>query len=246
MILFNPNLKIFYSTKINDANYYSGFSTRAQNDARNLDNIVAFFKQQFVTFNSMVTLEQIHSTNTKVLDELDLTGQSTKIEETDGVITKQTNLILLVRNADCVPLIFADKSAGIIGISHQGWRGSLKKMAVKMVDELIKEGAKINNLQVAIGPAIGACCYDVDEDRYYSFLEEFDGYSDKIFSMKKGRWHLNLSLLNYLQLMEAGVKKDHIDFFPFCTKCDHRRFFSRRRAGSKNFPEMFNFIIKLK
>lgn len=245
MIKFSPDLKIFYSTRISDANYLNGFSTRAQNDARNLDNIVAFFNQQNITFNSVVTLEQIHSTNIKMLDDLDLTGQITKIAETDGVITKKPNLILVVRNADCVPLVFVDKSLGIIGISHQGWRGSLKKMAAKMVKTFLDLKSKVQNLTCVIGPAIGACCYDVDEDRYYSFLDEFDGYSDKIFFRKKGRWHLDLAHLNYLQLLEAGVKKENIDFFPFCTKCDRRRFFSRRRAKSKNFEEMFNFIVKL-
>ena len=114
-----------------------------------------------------------------------------------------------------------------------------------MVDTFLSLGSKVGDLICSLGPAIGSCCYNIDDERYYNFLEEFNGYSDKIFSRNKGRWYLNLTLLNYLQLIKAGVKKENIDFFPFCTKCDKNRFFSRRRSKSSDFAEMFNFVMKV-
>lgn len=245
MIVYNPDSKIFYSTKLNDETYFSGFSTKELGDARNLNTFTNFFNQQNIPYKKLVILQQIHSTNIEVLENSKTEDKMEMIEDTDGVITKSAGVILTIRNADCVPLLFVDKSSGIIGISHQGWRGSLKKMAAKMVGLITQSGAKKDKLNVAIGPAIGACCYDIDDDLYYNFLEEFDGYSDKVFMMKKGRRHLNLALLNYLQLVKTGVKKENIDFFPFCTKCDSKRFFSRRRSGKENFEEMFNFVMKL-
>jgi YfiH family protein len=147
--------------------------------------------------------------------------------------------------ADCCPIIFAEKKEGIIGISHHGWRGSVKKFAVKIIDRMIDEGARKENINIAIGPAIGECCYDVDNDRYYEFREEFDGFTNKIFHHRGGRWHLNLAMLNYLLLLEVGIKKENIDFFPFCTKCDKDRFFSFRRDRKTIHSEMFSFITRL-
>lgn len=245
MITYNPDLKIFYSTLINDKQYFSGFSTRELGDARKTDNIETFLKNSGLNYTNLIVLSQIHSTNISVFDDFDLGEKFIRLEDTDGIITANTGVVLTIRNADCVPLLFVDKVNSLIGISHQGWRGSLKKMAAKMVKSFIDHGSKVANITCSIGPSIGACCYNIEEERYYSFREEFDGYSEKIFSRRKGDWFLNLALLNYLQLIDSGVKKENIDFFPFCTKCDKKRFFSRRRSKSNDFEEMFNFVVKL-
>ena len=122
----------------------------------------------------MVIPEQIHSVNIEVFESKSKENLE-KISETDGVITKEKGVVLTVVTADCSPLVFGDKTNGIVGISHQGWRGSVKRMAQKMLDRMIKIGASIETIKVAIGPSIGECCYDVDEDRYYEFREEVDG-----------------------------------------------------------------------
>ncbi|OGK10022.1 hypothetical protein A2767_00085 [Candidatus Roizmanbacteria bacterium RIFCSPHIGHO2_01_FULL_35_10] len=246
MIVYNSDLKIFCSTQINDGKFFSGFSTSDLGDARNLNIVTNFFNQQNIPFTKLIYLEQIHSINVEILENIKTENNLEILKDSDGVITNNLKTILIVRNADCVPLIITDKTRGYIGISHQGWRGSLKNMSEKMVNTFLNLGSKVEYLTGAIGPAIGACCYDVDDDHYYEFLEQFEEFSEKIFMRKKGRWHINLALLNYLQLVKSGVSKKNIDFFPFCTKCDSKRFFSRRRAKSKDFPEMFNFIIKIK
>lgn len=244
MINYDPILQIFSSTLVNDKKYVSGFGTRQLGDSRNIENVIRFFSSAEISYKTIVLMEQIHSANVE-----EFTPQNGKeierIEETDGVVTKESQTPLVVSTADCVPIIFADKKAERIGISHQGWRGSMKKLQQKMVKKMIEKGSRAENILVAIGPAIGACCYDVDDERYYNFLEEFDGYSEKIFQMKGGRYHLNLMLLNYLLLIDAGIKKEHIDWFPFCTKCDKKRFFSNRRDKKHDFGEMMSFVMKL-
>ena len=72
---------------------------------------------------------------------------------------------------------------------------------------------------------------------------EFDGYADKIFHRHQGKLHLNLALLNYLQTKELGVPEKNIDHFPFCTRCDKKRFFSFRRDKKQDYGEMFSFIV---
>jgi YfiH family protein len=244
MIVYNQKLKIFCSTLINDACYFSGFGTRELGDGRNFRNIFQFLHQNEINYKKLVILDQIHSVN---IEFFDFNGDKNlkKIEDTDGIITNKRNIVLTVRTADCLPVIFIEKKKKLIGISHQGWRGSLKKMVVKMINLIVKSGGKKENILVGIGPGVGACCYDVGDDRYYQFLEEFDGYSDKIFQERRGKRYLNLMLFNYLLLREYGIKKENIDFFPFCTCCDKERFFSFRRDRKEDYGEMFNFVVRL-
>jgi len=247
MIKYDNNLKIFYSSLINDDLYFSGFGTRALGDARrHPTNIINFLKNNKIDYQTLFIPEQIHSTNIEVFQK-ETNESLVKVGETDGLITKDKGVILTVVTADCCPIIFSEEKAGIIGISHQGWRGSIKRMVQKMISKMIDLGAKIDQIKLAIGPTIGECCYDIDDDRYFQFLSEFDGYSKEIFHFRKGRWHLNLAKLNYLLAVNIGVKKENIDFFPFCTQCDKNHFFSYRRYKQnqkEEYGEMFSFILK--
>lgn len=242
MITYDSNLKIFTSSLINDNRFFAGFGTKENGDARHLENVLNFFNYNNIIYKKIIIPEQIHSTNISLFISQD-NEKINKIEETDGLITKDSGVILTVITGDCCPLIFADKKSGIIGIAHLGWRGSIRRMAQKMINRMVSVGANIDSIKVALGPSIGECCYNIEDDRYYEFVEEFDGYSEKIFHRRHGKLHLNLTLLNYLLLLKKGIKKENIDHFPFCTRCDKKRFFSYRRDKKSDYGEMFSFIM---
>lgn len=244
MILYDSNLKIYYSNLINDDKYFSGFGTRKIGDGRRYQVVENFFIKNKIEFKKIIIPDQIHSTNVELIDKK---INKIRIEDTDGLISFEEKTVLTVVTADCLPMIMVDKNTGLIGISHQGWRGSVKRIAQKMVKKAIDLGSKSDDIKVSFGPSIGQCCYSVDEERYYQFKQEFDGYSDKIFHWQKGQWHLNLVLLNYLLLLEVGIKKENIDFFSFCTKCDKENFYSFRRYKERKkdeYGEMISFIVK--
>ncbi len=243
MITYDTQLKIFTSSLINDSHTMSAFGTKFLGDARHPEKVFQGLKELNISYKKAVMPEQIHSTNISVFEGKDGT-EVEKISDTDGVITGEDNIVLTVITGDCVPIIFADKKRKIIGISHQGWRGGLKKMVQKMVRKMEDVGCKMEDIYAAIGPSIGVCCYDVDNDRYFTFMSELDGYSGKIFFSYNGKRHLNMPLLNYLLLQESGIPKKNIDYFPFCTKCDSERFFSYRRDEKKDYGEMLSFIVK--
>lgn len=244
MITYDSDLKIFYSTLINDDKFFGGFGTRDLGDGRNIDTAINFVQANAPNFKTIVIPEQIHSVNVTNFSA-NLIDNVERIPETDGVVTKDANSVLTVITADCCPIMFVDKKQGIIGIAHLGWRGSVKRLGQKMVKKIIDLGGKKENIMVAIGPSIGQCCYDVEDERYYQFVEEFDGYADKIFHRHQGRLHLNLALLNYLQIKELGVLEKNIDYFPFCTRCDKKRFFSFRRDKKQDYGEMMSFVVKI-
>jgi polyphenol oxidase len=243
MIIYDSSLKFFYSSLINDDRFLGGFGTRALGDGRNIDTTINFAQTNIPSFKTIVIPEQIHSINVKNFSA-NLIDNVERVSETDGVVTKDTNSVLTVITADCSPIIFVEKNQGIIGISHQGWRGSVKRLGQKMINKIIELGGKNRNIFTAIGPSIGECCYDIEDERYYQFVEEFNGYADKIFHRHQGKLHLNLSLLNYLQIKEMGVPENQIDHFPFCTRCDKKRFFSFRRDKKEDYGEMLSFVVK--
>lgn len=243
MITYDSNLKIFTSTLINNERFFGGFGTRYLGDGRRIDNIFNFFNNNDISYKTIVIPEQIHSTNVSVFNS-NLIDNVERISETDGIITEGSNNVLTIITADCTPIMFVEKKQGIIGISHQGWRGSVKRLGQKMIKKIVELGGKKEKIVVAIGPSIGECCYDVDDERYYQFIEEFDGFSDRIFHRHQGKLHLNLALLNYLQIKEIGVPEKNIDHFPFCTRCDKKRFFSFRRDKKDDYGEMISFIVK--
>lgn len=245
MIRFDKKQKIYYSTLINDNNYFSGFSTKRLGTALKESNIFRFLDRAGAQYKKIITLRQIHSANVEFIskpEESHVLIQ--KIEDTDGVLTDKKETVLTVKTADCVPILFIDKQKGIVGASHVGWRGTIKKLPLKMIQQMLDRGSQLSNIYVAIGPSIGNCCYEVKEDVLHHLVEELENYLDKVITRRFGRVYLNLILLNFLLLREAGIKKENIDFFPFCTCCNEKAFFSYRREGKGLKGEMFSFIIR--
>ncbi len=223
----------------------AGFSTLDAGDMRKIQVVDEFIRQRELTPRKVVLLEQIHSTNVSVPDLLHL-GDVEILEESDGVVTNEKGALIAVRVADCVPILFHDPIASVIGASHNGWRGSVKNLMKNMIKKMELLGAHAANIRIAFGPAIGECCYTVDIDRYVLFMEEVERFEKLIFRPHGGGFHLNLTRLNYELALENGIQKSHMDFFPFCTSCDSKRFYSYRRQYKKHpekFGEMMGYVM---
>jgi len=217
MIFYDQKDAFFYSSKINDAAIFSGFGTKNTPYSNLLSPYL---------LNSQW---QTHSTNIKYVNK-----PNSDLSDNDGFITKEKGIYLIAKTADCVPLIFVDKKNLIIGISHQGWKGTLDKMAMKMVNELVDCGAEIDQLQVAIGPAICKKCYVVSSGLYIEFAKKF--------SLKGSDYHLDLKQINYQQLLTAGLKPEQIDLAQNCTFCEKELFYSYRRDKEED-KRMINFVV---
>lgn len=240
MITYDPR-GFFYSTLISDNNMTAGFTTREIGDMQRQEAAVSFFKT-LPPFKTIIWGHQRHSTIINTITQPS-TEDITVISDGDGQVTSLNGTVLTVGTADCVPIIFADKIAGIIGVSHQGWRGTYDEMAPKMIETMIQRGAKRENIVAAIGPSINSCCYEVYGERLQLFSEKYSTFKKNIFREGNGKTYLNLIALNYNQLVAAGLKRNQLDFFPFCTSCNEGKFWSYRRDG-KILGEMACFIFK--
>ncbi|HUK65591.1 MAG TPA: peptidoglycan editing factor PgeF [Anaeromyxobacteraceae bacterium] len=148
-------------------------------------------------------------------------------EEADGVVSVKPGLAACVSVADCVPILIGDPRSGAVAAVHAGWRGTLGHVAARAVSALQREaGAHPGDLLVAIGPAIGPCCYEVSADLAQIFRDDLGA---RVAEPRSSGSRVDLWLANELVLRKAGVDRERIEVLGRCTSCEVETFFSHRR-----------------
>ncbi len=149
------------------------------------------------------------------------------IPECDGLITDEPETALLLRFADCVPLIVYDPEHGAVGIGHAGWRGTVAGIAESLVRAMrVAFGSRPEALIAGVGPAIGPCCYQVGSDVVQQVVSAFGEADGLLIAQSDGSYHLNLWEANRRQLARAGVQQ--IEVAALCTACHTEEFYSHR------------------
>jgi polyphenol oxidase len=154
--------------------------------------------------------------------------------EADILVTDDPAVALAIQVADCVPLLMAHRRTGSVAAVHAGWRGTLARAAEAAVDVLGREfGAAPEDLVVAHGPSIGACCYEVGPDLVDAFeAGGFGAQIDRWFSRERqGGLRLDLWAAIRDQLLGAGVREEDIHQSGLCTASHPQWFASYRRDG---------------
>ncbi|MDV2685348.1 peptidoglycan editing factor PgeF [Alkalihalophilus lindianensis] len=197
--------------------------------------------------NQWVGSEQVHkATIKKVTKEHQGLGSRSlqdAISATDGLYTKESGILLTSLYADCVPLIFYAKNQGIIGVAHAGWKGTVQLIGPKMISLWQdREGVPLEDIQVAIAPCISGNAYEVDDLPIESVLKVFpEAVEKKIYTEnERGRYQLDLRLLNAELLISAGLKREQLLISSICTANDPRMY-SYRADGGKT-GRMMSFI----
>ena len=143
----------------------------------------------------------------------------------DVLITRSPDKTLMLRFADCTPVLLADPKRHAVAAVHAGWRGSAVRAAAAAVEALRQTfGSDSRDIVAGIGPAIGPCCYTVGQDVVAAF-----GDRPQLFNEGK----LDLWEANREALVEAGVEPDNIELARICTRCASERFFSHRANGGQ-------------
>ena len=190
--------------------------------------------------SDIVCSDQTHTTNVRVVDDKD-GGKGIlypkDYTDVDGLITNVKGIVLATFYADCVPLFFIDVRNKAIGLSHSGWRGTVRRMGAVTIDAMRKEyGTKPEDILAAIGPSICRDCYEVSEDVADAFRNEFSkaGQSEQLLLSKgKGKYQLDLWRANQIILEEAGVLPEKIQVTDICTCCNPDYLFSHRASQGK-------------
>ena len=198
-----------------------GWTTRGTGDFRRLPAAEDLNRTLGVTGMDPLFPRQVHSDRIHVASS----GESNaERPEADGMTSGEQGLLLGVRTADCLALLFVDRRRRAVAAVHAGWRGTVQKIAARAVEHMREEfGSVPEEIEVAIGPGIGRCCFEVGDE----VAEQFDR---AVVSCRE-RPHIDLDAANRRQLSEAGIRGDNIWSSNLCTQCSPQRFFSHRRDG---------------
>lgn len=147
---------------------------------------------------------QVHGTTIRFGDQPRPADQ--KHQPADGIFTDNPEVTLVMRFADCVPIVFHDPVKKVVGIAHGGWQGTLLKVAAEAVNAANQRyGSQPENWRVGIGPAICADCYRVGPEVLEQYQRAWGSVANAFFSLKPDGWHLDLWKANEWVLRQAGV-----------------------------------------
>lgn len=185
---------------------------------------------------SYVFSDQVHDTRIHhvVQDDSCITkGYEKQLEGIDGLITDVPGITLITSYADCVPLYFVDPVHNAIGLSHSGWKGTVRRIGKKTIEAMTRTfGTNPRNLLCAIGPSICFDCYEISEDVALEFKKNFTKEICDEVLLDKGnqKYQLDLWLTNKAILKEAGVLEQNIINSNLCTCCNAKLLFSHRKS----------------
>ncbi len=149
----------------------------------------------------------------------------------DGQITDRPGVALVAFSADCTPILLFDPVRRAVAAVHAGWRGTVKGIAARAVEAMVREyGCDPADIRAAIGPCISKCCFETDEDVPMALLRALGGQALPAIYQRGGKYHVDLKFCNALWLQRAGVGA--LDISPDCTACDSARYWSHRRMGN--------------
>ena len=193
-------------------------------------------KELGIDYKNLVNTMQNHTDNIKIIkNKVNKDMPDFNVyEETDGLITDTKEIILSTINADCILLIFYDPVNKVIANVHSGWRGTIKRISTKAVEKMKKEyGSKPENIICCMSPSIGKDHFEVDEDVYNLFKNEFKEFneSDKIYEEKNDKWLIDTILINRIILKNTGLKEENIIDSGICSVCNKDLIHSYRAHG---------------
>ena len=172
-------------------------------------------------------LNQVHSADVEVIEG------SGPVITADGLVTREPDIACCILTADCLSVLFTNKSGTEIAVAHGGWRGLLAGILKNTVVALESSS---DDLIVWLGPAIGPCHYEVGNEIKQAFLFGCSSDDEReiinqsfMGSEKQGKLNFDLRELAKLQLQHLGVNEIHGG--ENCTYCDESNFYSYRRDG---------------
>jgi len=172
---------------------------------------------------SVQTINIEHKSNLVTLPAKDIFPRG------DGMFTNLNELILAMYFADCLPIFIFDPVKKVIGLVHGGWRNIQDRIAKKAVNYLKHYfSSSPRELLVALGPAIGPCCFSLKGEVAKKFQKELEEFCQYIY-IEGDRVKADLRKITQVQLLKEGVKEENIFHLPLCTFCNSDLFYSYRR-----------------
>lgn len=192
-----------------------------------------FFTKIGVNYDNVISAYLVHEASVKNIRN----NKQKIIPRIDALVSKEKNIFLSVTSADCIPVLFYEPMAKIIGIAHAGWKGVVKKIADRTIEKIVKLGGSPKNIRVAMGPGINKCHFDIGK----RIGEKFIPYK-KIMEKRGDRYYIELKDIIKKQLLNSGIIEKNIENENDCTFCNPKKYFSYRKEQDKNVGLMIILI----
>ena len=218
-----PEITFGFSTKLGlerGAPYCLNLSYNVGDDFNIVtDNREKFFDQLGLNINTVAYQRQVHG------DKISIVKNGGNCGESDAMITTERNLGLALSSADCCTIYIYDPAKSVIAAVHSGWRGTRKKILLKVLGHLSENfSCDPVNLVCYLGPSIQQQNYEVGHE----VAEQFD----KLYIKEnRGKYHLNISGINYDILVNFGVTVNNIQVSKLCSYEYSSILHSYRRDG---------------
>ena len=184
-----------------------------------------------MNYENVVLPNQTHSDVVHVVTMEDAgkgLHKTSDIKGVDALITNVPNIPICVFHADCMPILFLDVKNKAIGIAHSGWKSTVLNIASKTV-EAMRDNYRSDPMDIicAVGPSIGSCHFEVDEDVAALFGTDFT------VARRKEKNHVDLWGVVKKQLVDAGISEQNIAMSSICTVCNKDIYYSYRGDNHK-------------
>ena len=172
-------------------------------------------------------MQQVHGSRVVVVSHA-----NAEVGEADAILTSSAETAVGVLTADCVPILMVAPRQCVVAAVHAGWRGTLVGVVQEAVRQIEWEcGGQPAEIQVALGPAIGGCCYEVDGSIADALERRWGPLPDAVRSTGGPKAMIDLRLANAAIVVRSGVQLRHIFSVGPCTRCAATEYFSHRASG---------------
>jgi YfiH family protein len=222
----HPDLVATISKKT-DGNCYGGLTGYPDVDTATPANRNAFIARHNIQKGRLVSAALVHGGAVHFATTQTQEG-GTMIPATDALFAHERNLFLSITTADCLPVFFFDPITKTFGLAHAGWRGLVAGIIPNTIRAMTREsGVRPENLLVGIGPGIGACHFEVQDD----VAKQFAIFPDAVVRRGDGAGALfiDLKAVAREQLLAAEIKATHLEISNECTYDLKDKYFSWRR-----------------
>lgn len=191
-----------------------------------------FLRSLRIDTREIYLVRQVHGERVFVLDDPALPADAIVTMEADALVTRLEDRPIAVLTADCIPIVVYDPEKRVVGVIHAGRKGTAQNIFSKTVAVFKNEyGSRPENLLVGLGPGIGRCCYEVEENCIIPFRETFDETDSFVTRLTGGKYLLDLFAANEADGRRAGVRPENMFRSGRCTACENDRLFSYRKEG---------------
>ena len=225
-------------------NLIGGHGDRPENIRENFTRVTALLG---VGPDDCCVTKQVHGNVVRVVTKAERHVCLSEVPyEADGIVTAEAGLPVFCFTADCVPVLLCDPVHKVVGAIHCGWRSSVADILGNAVAAMRALGAEPHDIRAAIGPAIGACCFETHGEvpeaieawlgkeeaaPYFRPKPEYASnlsFNNEHLTFAERKFLVDLRGVNSRRLRQLGLPEDHIDISEECTFCSHDKYWSHR------------------